>query len=191
MPNWRDRFAAAPLWVIALVSAAVVAAYFDAIALAGGEPARSLPRFSLAAGGISLLFTAIAAVNRWWVRRVAGRHPRDARVAMTAAFRTGRPPADPALDEPLLALIERRKADRARLRRWRPAVVGLLVVWCGLGLYLELLDWRPLVVLLVLLPSVLVPLQRRQRNRSRLLEKRIRARGSAGGRREEAGRGGS
>ncbi|QKG21833.1 hypothetical protein [Actinomadura verrucosospora] len=191
MPDWRDRFAAAPLWVIALVSAALVAAYFDAIALAGGEPARSLPKFSLAGGGIAVLVTAVAAVNRWWVHRVAGRHPRDARVSMAAAFRTGRPPTDPALDGPLLALIERRKADRARLRRWRPAVVVLLIVWCGLGLYVDLVDWRPPVVVLVLILAVLVPLQRRQRNRYRLLEERIRARGSAEGRREEAGRGGS
>ncbi|MEU9018379.1 hypothetical protein [Actinomadura sp. NPDC048394] len=134
MPNWRDRYTASPLWVYALTTAFSLSAYFGVIALAAGESLRKSLDLALVGCVFAAMLTAVAGAGRGWERRVVGRRPREARVSMAAAFRTGELPDDPALHGPLLALIESRRAAWERTRRWWPAVLVLLpaVITAGL-----------------------------------------------------------
>ncbi|MDL4819824.1 hypothetical protein [Actinomadura opuntiae] len=193
MVNWRDRVQTTPIWAFFLIVAVLLTVYLDALAVALGQSAHGVLVLSLFALALAAVSAGLAAVRRAWVSKRIGRYPRSAWTEMACAFRTGRPPDDPALDEPLLALIERRKAQRRRLRRQRPAALVLFILWCAASLYLKLLDWRPLLVLIVVIPSVQIPLLRRRRAVDRLLAERIRGRWgwSADGRFEEVEGGGS
>jgi hypothetical protein len=67
--------------------------------------------------------TGVVAAARRRDRNTTGDLSRSAQTAMALAARTGEPPADRALDEPLLALIERRRTQHRRSLILTPLVM--------------------------------------------------------------------
>ncbi|MDL4770714.1 hypothetical protein [Actinomadura xylanilytica] len=176
MANWQDRaHTAAPL-PAGLITGAGLTILLGATVLTIGGPLRTALLMTVAIG----LFTAVVVTTtRSWTehreRAVAGAHHRAQRIAMAQALRTGQPPDNPALDAPLLALIEHHQQQRHRMRRWRPLALTLFIVWLGTVLYLGLFGWASLTPFLATLLTV-VSISRRQRNRERHLEQRLHSR---------------
>jgi hypothetical protein len=133
MANWRDRITVAPLWAYFLMMCALCGPAFGVLWwLLTPEPDVS----AALAGGVlfGLCFPAVvtfaAAKERRRLDEAAGTalRRRD-RLELARAARVGEPPADPALDRPMLALLERRLAQTKSAARTNPWIFGALALF--------------------------------------------------------------
>ncbi|MBW8484673.1 hypothetical protein [Actinomadura parmotrematis] len=165
---------------MALLSFVYLAALFGATGLTVAllVPARvraAVPLLLALTAAGTVLCVVAAGLARYHDRRTTGPLPREARTALARAVRTGELPDDPALDGPLLALLERDAAARDRLRRWRFVLVPVLLAWLAVIVYTGEFRWGPFLGILV--TSVFSAfLQRGRRDALRRLETAVRAR---------------
>jgi hypothetical protein len=90
--------------------------------------------WSALAGGVvfgvcfSAIITSSAARERRRLRETVGDLRRQDLLALERAARVGEPPADPALDRPMLATLERRRTQLESAARTNPWLFGVLAV---------------------------------------------------------------
>jgi hypothetical protein len=133
MSTWRDRLIAAPLWALFLYFALSFGVLtFVMPGRSSGSAARSI------LGGLlfGISMTIWMAVMRRRDRAAAGDGNGSRRVALVRALRTGTPPKDGSLDQPLRGLVKRRRAQLRWASRMNPIVFGaftVLAVWLALA----------------------------------------------------------
>ncbi|MQY05557.1 hypothetical protein [Actinomadura macrotermitis] len=130
MPDRRDR---------AWTAGAVLLAGGIVLLTAWTAPPVLLPPLTVAA-----LLSVFLVWSRWRDRRTTGPLSRAERQAVKRALRTGEPPDDPALDRPLLALIERDEAGYRWSRRWLLLFLVLYAICVGVALYRGARHWGAL-----------------------------------------------
>ena len=134
MPEkWRDRISTAPLWAIFVGSGAF---FGVVIYLTGGEP-RWLTGAVLAGFLVGAWMAIFVAVTRRRDQRAAGPHGIPSRVAIARSLRSGELPADQALDQPLLGLIERRRRQLRSARKFNPGFFATLGVFAVVDMVIE------------------------------------------------------
>ena len=117
--------ATAPLWALFLGSTV----YFAAVLLfAPGMGPRWFTGAILAGLAFGTWMTGFVAVTRRRDRRAAGPGGIPDRVAVARALRTGQAPTDHVLDQPLLALIERRRRQHQGASMVNPWLFGGLAL---------------------------------------------------------------
>ncbi|SEG93398.1 hypothetical protein SAMN04489712_13843 [Thermomonospora echinospora] len=180
MANWRDKITVAPPWAYFLLTCAFCGPSFGVLMWLLMPQADA---WSALAGGVAFgvgfpaFITSSVVRERRRLRETAGDLSRQDLLALARAVRVGEPPADPALDRPLLAMLERRRTQLESAARSNPWIFGALA---AVGLLRAFTEGEPRVyagtaVLLVLL-IVSLKLLSMRRTRLERLEQQISAR---------------
>src|SRR5438552_16180705 len=107
MSTWRDRMTTAPLWALFVYFGVVFGGLLYLMQGAGSK--RWLAGAIGAGFFFAVVMTTFVAVTRRRDRAAAGPAGIPDRIAVARALRTGEAPETRSLDQPLLALVERRR----------------------------------------------------------------------------------